>query len=174
VKRAVTAGLPAPPAPGVAAPEAAAPGATAPEAAPRAAVPPQVESIKVSDLMTLILSGGDFDIEAVTSSKQAVGHMTTLWEWKITPLRSGLKTLTLCVSVDVKTVEGFQPSTDACPFERQIRVRVNPVFSTQQFVKSNLPWLGPALIGAAGGGTWLQLIKRRKKKPPPKHAPATP
>jgi hypothetical protein len=165
VRKTLTVGLPAPPAPVLAA------GAQA--AAPNTAAAPQVEGLGISDAMTLTLTGADFRIDAVTPAKQAVGPTgtVTLWEWDVTPLRSGRRILRLCASVDIATPEGFQPSTRACPFERQIRVRVNALFSIQTFVKGNLTWLGPALITAVVAGFGLlRSLKKRKAKEPAKHS----
>jgi hypothetical protein len=57
------------------------------------------------------------------------------------------------------TSEGPLPATHTCPFEREIRVRVNPLFSAEQFLRTNLFWLGPSLIAAVAGST---LWKERK------------
>jgi hypothetical protein len=123
-----------------------------------------VERLDVSEVMILKLQGDDFTIEPQTPERQAVGQAAVLWLWVVTPRRSGLQALSLCASVEIRTVEGFAPSTRTCPFDSQINVQPNPVFSAEHFWTTNMPWLGGSLMTAivAIGGSWLRRSRRGK------------
>jgi hypothetical protein len=130
---------------------------------------PEVNPIQTADVMALTLRGPDSHVEPITPEKQGVTTAgITVWQWDVTPLRGGShRLLTLCASMDVKTFEGYEPSTASCPFQREIRVQVNPVFSTQQFIGRNWRRLlstsgGLALVGAMGQG--LRVFRKRSSQ----------
>lgn len=133
-------------------------------AGPLPATVPHVQPIQVSAAMILTLSGTDFRIERDTccAEKQAVTESGSTWKWNIVPLRSGRTGLSLCVAVEINTPEGFQPSTNSCPWEPKVRVTVNPFTSLKQSLSPNLPWLGPILIPfvAAGGKEWFKRLEK--------------
>jgi hypothetical protein len=142
--------------------------------------PPRVSIVKrldLSEVMILKLQGDDFTIERQTPDRQAMGHAAVLWLWVVTPRRSGLQALTLCPSVEIRTVEGYAPSTRTC-FDHQISVQANPVFSAEHFWTTNMSWLGASLMTAmvASGGSWLRRSRRGKCSPrkEPRHSFKTP
>ena len=94
-------------------------------------------------LMSASLQGPDFQVTATTPAKQAVvGTNVAVWQWRVTPQRRGPRRLRLCLSVDVTTPNGVQPSSSTCSLERSVRVTAAPPLLAE---------------GSGGPGVWLQV-----------------
>lgn len=123
---------------------------------------PQIEEIKVGTLMKVRLMGDSFDMKALSHEEQVVaGEGFTQWDWDVTPLKSGIQTLLLTVTVRIKIPGYGEEKIDYPVFERQIKVKVSPIYSTINFIKSYWQWIVSAMIIPIIG--WA-VKKWRKKK----------
>jgi surface antigen len=124
--------------------------------------------LKPGNLMAARLESPDFRIAATTPAQQAVvGTNLAVWQWTVTPLRPGAHVLTLCLSVDVNTPDGPQPSPATCTLKRPVKVTNAPAFLAAGLVGSSSPWmLGgvAALLGlAAVAGAAVSVVRRRAR-----------
>ena len=126
---------------------------------------PQIEEIKVGTFMTARLKGDSFNIEPLSDESQLVsGDGFTQWEWNVTPLKSGLYKLYLSVAVRIKIAGIGEEKKDYPVFEKEINVKVNPIYSVKKFIKSYWQWIITTIIGSGiigWGAGWF--VKRRKK-----------
>ena len=94
-----------------------------------------------------------------------VGTNLAVWQWTVTPLRPGAHVLTLCLSIDVDTADGPQPSPPSCILKRPVDVTNVPSFLASAFVGHGTPWLTEGLMGLvvlvalAGAATFF--VRRR-------------
>ncbi len=112
-------------------------------------------------LMGVELRGSSFAIEAFSPPEQVVAA-TARWEFDVRPLRAGLQTLTLCVSM---RIEGLAPPPGASGrigvpvLERQVRIRVSVGYATRTFLVSNWRWLiGTGVAIAAAAAAWGAIV----------------
>lgn len=128
---------------------------------------PRVEESPITAEMKVELIGkaDAFDIRSMSSPIQSVFGSHTEWYWDVTPLSSGVHRLT------IKATFIYQGQTfrDLEPFERDVTVAVNPVYSTGRWLGNN--WdkvLGALGITAAGVFAFLyQKLRRRLKQQRP-------
>jgi surface antigen len=118
------------------------------------------------NLLAATLQSPDFRIAATTPAQQAVlGTNLAVWQWTVTPLRPGAHVLTLCLSVEVNTPDGPQPSPASCILRRSVDVTNAPTFLASAFVGRSTSWLmeGAAVLVAlaalAGAATFF--VRRR-------------
>ena len=121
------------------------------------------------NLMAATLESPDFRIAATTPAQQAVvGTNLAVWQWTVTPLRPGTHVLTLCLSIDVNTPDGPQPSPASCILKRPVDVTNAPSFLASAFVGHGAPWLTEGLVGlvalAALAGTVTLFVRRRTRR----------
>jgi hypothetical protein len=124
--------------------------------------------LKPGNLMAATLESPDFRIAATTpAQQQVVGTNLAVWQWTVTPLRPGAHVLTLCLSVDVNTPEGAQPSPATCTLKRPVRVTNAPGFLASGLVGSS-PWVLGGLAGllalAAAAGAAVSVVWRRTRR----------
>ena len=110
----------------------------------------------------------DFRIAATTPAQQAVvGTNLAVWQWTVTPLRPGTHVLTLCLSIDVNTPDGPQPSPASCILKRPVDVTNVPSFLASAFAGHGTPWLMEGLAGlvvlAAVAGAATFVVRRRTR-----------
>jgi hypothetical protein len=110
---------------------------------------PQIEEIKVGTFMKVRLTGDNFDIKALSHEDQLVeGEGFTQWDWDIVPLKSGIQSLLLTVTVRIKIPKYGEENKDHPVFERQIKVKVNLFHSSKHFTKSHWQWIVSTIIGS--------------------------
>ena len=122
----------------------------------------QTEFIKVSSEMKAeltTLQDEDMDILALSETEQSLGQNGyTEWEWRITPLKSGIKILFLGVSAIIR-IPGEQPTIHSISvLEKEIDIEVNVMYSTLTFLGDYWQWLLISIINTILG--WL-IIKRK-------------
>ena len=120
--------------------------------------------LRPGNLMTATLESPDFRIAATTPAQQAVvGTTLAVWQWTVTPLRPGANALTLCLSIDVNTPDGPQPSPRSCVLKRPVDVTNLPSFLASAFAGHGTPWLagGLVIVSAAGAGAGALAVRRR-------------
>lgn len=123
---------------------------------------PRVEKSPITADMKVELIGNPevFDIRPMSSPIQSVFGNYTEWYWDVTPLSSGIQ------SLSIKATFLYQGQTfkDLPPFERRIEVAVNPVYSTSKWLGDNwdklLAVLGIPSVFAIG----TTLYKRRRRR----------
>lgn len=107
---------------------------------------PEVTIEKVAPFMKVKLSGDDFDINAFHEEGQIVSEGGyTEWVWDVLPLKSGTKKLHLLISVRIKFSFG-EERKDFPLIDKDVKVRVNPIFLTKRFISKNWKWLATALV----------------------------
>jgi hypothetical protein len=126
---------------------------------------PQIEEIKVNTLMGVRLNGDNFDIKALSHEEQIVtGDGFTQWDWDVTPLKSGIQRLLLSVTIRIKIPNYGEERKDYPVFERPIKVKVNPIYSLKNLIKSYWQWIVSTIIGSGIIG-WIikRILKKRRK-----------
>lgn len=107
---------------------------------------PEVSIEKVAPFMKVKLSGDCFDINALHEEGQIVSEGGyTEWAWDVLPLKSGSKKLHLLISVRIKLSFG-EEKKDFPIIDKDVKVNVNPIYSTKHFISNNWRWLATALI----------------------------
>ena len=110
---------------------------------------PQIEKIKVGTFMKVRLTGDNFDIKAISHEEQLVeGEGFTHWDWDVVPLKSGTQSLLLTVTVRIKIPDYGEEKKDHPVFEKQIKVKVNLIYSTKHFTKSYWQWIVGTIFGS--------------------------
>jgi hypothetical protein len=122
--------------------------------------------LRPGNLLAATLESPDFRIAATTPAQQAVvGTNLAVWQWTVTALRPGVHDLTLCLSIDVNTADGPQPSPASCILKRPVDVTNVPSFLASAFVGHVTPWLIEGLAGlvvlAALAGVATYFVRRR-------------
>ena len=122
---------------------------------------PRVEDSPITAEMKVELIGNVdvFDIRPMSSPIQSVFGSHTEWQWDVTPLSSGTHRLT------IKTTFIYQGQTfkDLDPFERDVKVSVNPVYSTGRWLGGN--W--DKVLGALGitvAGVFAYIYQRLRRR----------
>jgi hypothetical protein len=88
---------------------------------------PQIDQIHVSTVMTVKLTGYDFDIIPLSDEEQAVfASRYTQWEFDVTPLKAGKKILQLLVSASIDMDEFGEKKKSFPVKEKEIHVKVSP------------------------------------------------
>lgn len=115
---------------------------------------PQVQTLQVYEFMRVDLSGNDFSIISLNEKDQVItpsGY--TEWAWTAVPQKSGKKLLHLHISLRIKLLDSEK--TKGHPvIDKEIVVRVNPVYSIQYFLKKYWKWLITALVIPLTGYIW--------------------
>jgi hypothetical protein len=120
--------------------------------------------LKPDNLMAARLESPDFRIAATTPAQQAVvGTNLAVWQWTVTPLRRGAHTLTLCLSVDVNTPDGPQPSPATCTLRRPVKVTNVPTFLASGIAGHTAPWVLGTVGVAALAGAGVSVVRRRDR-----------
>ena len=124
--------------------------------------------LRPGDLLAATLESPDFRIAATTPAQQAVvGTNLAVWQWTVTPLRPGTHVLTLCLSIDVNTPDGPQPSPASCILKRPVDVTNVPSFLASAFAGHGTPWLMEGMAGlvvlAAVAGAATFVVRRRTR-----------
>lgn len=126
---------------------------------------PQIEEIKVNTLMGVRLNGDNFDIKALSHEEQIVaGDGFTQWDWNVTPLKSGIQSLLLTVTLRIKIPNYGEERKDYPVFERRIKVKVNPPYAIKKFIESYWQWIVTVILIPMIGWFVNKWRKSRKKK----------
>ena len=116
---------------------------------------PKIEEIRVGTSMKARLTGDNFDITSPSTENQLVaGTGFTHWEWDVTPLKRGIQRLLLTVTVRIKIPNYCEEEKDYPVFEREIKVKVNRIHSTKNFIISYWQWI-VAMIVSSGIIGWI-------------------
>lgn len=127
---------------------------------------PQIEGIRVNTLMGVRLNKDDnFYINALSHEEQIVaGEGFTQWDWDVTPLESGIQSLLLTVTVSIKIPNFGEEKKDYPVFERQIKVKVNPIYSIKKFINNYRQLIIGAIISSGIIGLIVKKCKKSRKK----------
>lgn len=125
---------------------------------------PQIEKIGVATFMKVHLTGDNFDIKTLSHDEQPViGEGFTQWDWDVIPLKFGIQSLLLTVTVRIKIPNYDEEKKDYPVFEKQIRVKVNLTYSINKFIKNYWQWIIGTII-ASGIIKWIVTKLRRLQK----------
>lgn len=127
---------------------------------------PQIEGIMVNTLMGVRLNKDDnFYINALSHEEQIVaGEGFTQWDWDVTPLESGIQSLLLTVTVRIKIPNFDEEKKDYPVFERQIKVKVNPIYSIKKFINNYWQWIIGTIISSGVIGLVVKKWRKSRKK----------
>lgn len=107
---------------------------------------PEIFINKVSPFMKVRLSGNDFDIITLHEEGQIVSKDDyTEWAWDVMPLKAGIKALHLLISVRIQ-MSLREEKKDFPIIDKDVKVNVNPIYTTKRFIKNNWKWIATALI----------------------------
>jgi hypothetical protein len=107
---------------------------------------PEIEELKISELMKVRLSGDDFDIIPQDEEEQIIEQTGfTEWAWDVTPRKSGKKIIHLHVILRIILPFG-EEKKDYPVLDREIAVKVNLGYSVKSFIFANWKWIVTALI----------------------------
>ncbi len=127
---------------------------------------PQVETLKVSPIMKVTLTGDPaaFHIAGTGEEQVVAGKPFGEWEWYVTPLQSGDQSLTLTATATI-----FLPGRGEKPIyyktlEKPIRVHVDSWKASKRFVANNWQWLWAVVVVPGAGLFWGLRKKKRRKK----------
>ncbi len=114
---------------------------------------PQVEEIKVGSLMKAFLTGDNFDITAFSPDTQPIigDKEFAQWEWDVTPLKTGVQTLSIVVSVVIEMPNGNTIEEGRPVFQRHIKVKIDGIWPLiLRFLKRYWQWLIGIVIAVVG------------------------
>ena len=122
----------------------------------------QIEGIRVGTFMKVRLTGDNFNIKVLSHEEQLVsGEGFTQWDFDVVPLKSGIQSLLLTVTVRIKIPNYGEERKDYPVFERKITVEVNPIYSITNFIEKNWQWIITTVIGLIiAFGIIQRIIKR--------------
>lgn len=125
----------------------------------------EINDIKVSPLMKVKLTGGDgkFQIVEISDDEQIViDNYYTQWVWDVTPLKSGHANLSLVVSFKINVPNQVDRYQDYILFDKQINVKVNPLFSLSSFLTNYWQWVFGTIFAPIAGFVVKRFLKREK------------
>jgi hypothetical protein len=115
---------------------------------------PQIEELKISEFMKVRLSGEDFNIIPLNEEEQIIGEKGyTEWAWDVTPKKRGKKTLHLHITLRIRLPFG-EEKKDHPVMDKEIIIKVNPIYSATSFIVMNWKWILTALIVPLIGWIW--------------------
>jgi hypothetical protein len=118
----------------------------------------RVQTIATSPFMGVDLRGAGFEITALAEREQLL-YQTARWEFDVLPRRSGTRRLQVSVTMRIPISNRSDETISVPVLERSIRVRVDPVYSSKQFLSKNWQWLIATAAGLAGVVTaWIKLF----------------
>ena len=121
----------------------------------------ETAEIRVSTIMEAKLSGSAFEINPITSQKQAISYdEETRWRWEVKALEDGEHSLDLSLTAYIRLDDQETPRTIET-FHRTIRIDVKTSAKVGIFLRENAGWLW--IIFALPIGGWA-IIKYRKKR----------
>jgi hypothetical protein len=111
----------------------------------------EIESIRTSRFMAVSLKGDNFKVEALGNEEQIIeDNDFTQWDWKVVPLKSGNCKLWVSITIQVKS-ENEQARKTLPVLEKEIPVKINPIYSIGTFVGQHWQWLiASAIIPVVG------------------------
>jgi len=126
---------------------------------------PQIEEIRVGTFMKVHLTGDNFECRALSHEEQIVaGEGFTQWDWDVTPLKSGIQSLLLTVTVRIKIPNYGEERKDYPVFERWIKVKVNRIYSIKKFIMSYWQWILGTIIGSGVIARIVTKCRRSRNK----------
>lgn len=131
--------------------------------------PPTIQAIQVGPTMraSLSYSAEDFTVMQVGDASKIVDvdRPYTDWEWEVTPLAGGNKTLRVVVYADLMLPNGKPEPYEAFVGSALIHVHVRPAYVVGKFLSTYWQWvLGSPILAGAVAWAWIQIQKTKKKR----------
>jgi hypothetical protein len=125
--------------------------------------------VRVSDVMEAQLDGFGFEVNALSSARQAVSEVeTTDWSWEIKATEGGSHRLTLTLSALIK-LKGERLPRTVRTFYRSFTVHVSLLHRTTQFVGDHVEWLVGGLVAMVAAILgWARTGSDKQGRPSPK------
>lgn len=130
---------------------------------------PEIENLRIGVFATVELKGdGDkFRIIPLNAGEQVVvGDGSAQWSWDVTPLEAGEQSVYLVASTQITVPGETKPIEKRYPvYTKKVTVKVNPVYSTTEFVRSSWKELLGVIVGSGSlMGLIGWLIERRRRE----------
>jgi hypothetical protein len=124
------------------------------------------EQIDISPTMVVKLYGSpSMQIQELSTPEQLIRPGDpTVWNWDVLPTESGDADLYLVISTRALSSGGLPGAKDQPPRVRKIKVRVNPAYQINKFIKDNLPTITGLLAILVGVLTLRPLWSWLRKK----------
>jgi hypothetical protein len=123
---------------------------------------PRIETIKTSPFMTVQLTGPAFSITRLTpmATDEQLVYPTARWEFDVRPLHAGERQLFLSVALRIPIPErDYEPISEPV-MERRIKVQVDMMYGSRQFIRKNWQWLAGTAVGLGGAITaWIEIFR---------------
>ena len=122
----------------------------------------QFEEVPTADYMGVELTGDTFEIKPFSPLEQIVAPKAR-WQFDVTPLRSGIQTLILVVSLRINQLapahQAVSGRIGVPVLERRIRIHVNIGYGTRSFLAGNWQWLVGTIVAAGAAlGAWAAFF----------------
>lgn len=125
----------------------------------------EIGDIKTAPLMKvkLICEGNKLQVVEVSDAEQIViDNHYTQWVWDITPLKSGQAFISLIVSFKLSIPNQVDKYQDYVLFNKQINVKINPLFSLSSFIAKYWQWLFVTILMPVATFVYKKLSKPAK------------
>jgi len=118
------------------------------------------DDILFGSSMKAHLAGDGFDIALLGDEEKPVsGEGSTPWVWDVTPVRAGVQTLLLTVTIKVKIPGNGDERKELPAFTKPVTVAPSPLYSTVRFIRARWPWF-IGVIFAVALAVWF--LRRRR------------
>jgi hypothetical protein len=118
------------------------------------------DDIRIGSSMKARLAGDGFDIALLGDEEKPVsGEESTPWVWDVTPVRAGVQTLLLTVTIIVKIPGNGEERKELPAFTKPVTVAPSPLYSTVRFIRARWPWF-IGVFFAAALSVWF--LRRRR------------
>jgi len=99
------------------------------------------DDIRFGSSMKARLAGDGFDIALLGDEEKPVsGEGSTPWVWDVRPVRAGVQTLLLTVTIKVKIPGNGDERKELPAFTKPVTVAPSPLYSTVRFIRARWPW----------------------------------
>ncbi|NVO10043.1 MAG: hypothetical protein HXX16_08800 [Bacteroidales bacterium] len=120
---------------------------------------PYVEKIEIYELMKVCLTGENFYIYPLSEEEQIIGKKGYAeWAWDILPEKFGKLILHLKITLRIRLPYG-EELKDHPIIEKEITVKINPIYCVKIFVTKNWKWIITALIVPIIGWSLKMILK---------------
>ncbi len=118
--------------------------------------------VETTPFMAVELTGSAFTITSLQlgNAAEQLLRPTALWQFDVTPERSGTHPLQLRVGMRIPLPDHADERVSLPVLERTVRVQVDPAYSGRRFVRTHWQWLAATVAGLGGAiAAWLKLFQ---------------
>jgi prepilin-type N-terminal cleavage/methylation domain-containing protein len=121
--------------------------------------------IRIAPEMEVRLTGDAFEIQPVTSMRQAVGKSEPVeWTWTVMPKKGGSQTLMLAVDAVLTPTDGQPVARSLRVLEQPIEVEITTLEQAQSFIVGNWQFVLGTILIPFGVWRWSERRDTRKTR----------